>query len=477
MNSEYLRNMLAHYQHETQTEKFNNDFIYLRSSDDLIGYFEDTCKALEIIDGIKFKRAYIETDRFEVEKMLSHLNIEESKLDLVKIDFEFTDSEETKEFTFKIFYPKLVNGFYFYLNGNRYYPIWQVVDKNTYNSKNVVVLKTLLFPLVLVRYAATFEDDTGKEWNFNDYRLHIFRQKQPTMLYLLAKYGIHETLSKFGFDESDVKFASSGTKLKDYVSFQVSKIKKTSIFFSKRLIENEEYSWIVAGIMFLLNNRVDEELFFSKEYWVKRIGMLYAKNTAVQMEKGNKILLSLERIFDERTKKNLVELDDDEKQSVYDIINHLVHNFQYYNEIDIYDLHHKRLRFHEYLINPFLTSLSGSTYRLMSSKIITVSTMESIFRNISPFFIIKKMLSSDLLRYSNNVNDMSLFGSMLKFTKRGPQSIASSSSSIVEIGYRDNQPSFIGKISLVQSSAGDPGKQPKVCFTALEAPVVLQGAI
>jgi hypothetical protein len=62
-----------------------------------------------------------------------------------------------------------------------------------------------------------------------------------------------------------------------------------------------------------------------------------------------------------------------------------------------------------------------------------------------------------LLRYNNAVNGIDLFNSALKASFKGPQSMVTGSTSNVGVRYRGLHQSYIDKISLTFSSAGDPG--------------------
>ena len=110
----------------------------------------------------------------------------------------------------------------------------------------------------------------------------------------------------------------------------------------------------------------------------------------------------------------------------------------------------------KYLVFPLLLKFSNSTYRILNSKNPTFNMLKSIF-NISPGFIISKLVSNELLRYNGATNSIDLFTSALRFTYRGPQSMSSKSGSSVSVKYRGIHSSYIGKVSLTASSAGDPG--------------------
>ena len=68
-------------------------------------------------------------------------------------------------------------------------------------------------------------------------------------------------------------------------------------------------------------------------------------------------------------------------------------------------------------------------------------------------FIVKANRTSELIRYNNSTNDINLFGSMLRYTFKGPQALTKT----ISMDKRDLHPSYVGRLSLIASSAGDPG--------------------
>ena len=64
------------------------------------------------------------------------------------------------------------------------------------------------------------------------------------------------------------------------------------------------------------------------------------------------------------------------------------------------------------------------------------------------------MITNELLRYDNSCNSANIV-SKLRISQSGFQSQFSSGA--VKIEYRTNHHSFIGKIGLLETSAGDPG--------------------
>ena len=65
-------------------------------------------------------------------------------------------------------------------------------------------------------------------------------------------------------------------------------------------------------------------------------------------------------------------------------------------------------------------------------------------------------MNNELIRYSDAVNDTSLFNTSLCVTFKGKGSITGGVGSVSD-KYRESHPTYIGNLSLVASSAGDPG--------------------
>jgi hypothetical protein len=439
-------------------EKFNEEFIYLKQKDDLLAYIGDICQALEVVDGIKFLGASINTDESTFKhrggKEGKWISVEESRLNLIKIKFQinFKDKEEIIEK--EIYFPKLINNFYFILNGSKYYPIYQIIDACTYKTPRSLTLKTLLMPIVIRNIKTDFTDINGVEFSSKVFTLDLFKSKTNFILYFLAKMGFDSVIDYFGFsndigvllqDDADISHP-------DFYFFGLTK--KIYLFVRKTVMETEFGSNFVGSLINACSGRMTIEELYNLGYWEKRLGSLFTKNTNAHLEKARKILISFERILDNGTKKNL-RISSEDKESVYSIVRWMIRNYtELYNQ-DNMDLANKRLRVTEYLIHPLLLKFSANTYRLLNSKSLSISKIKSIF-NISPGFVLKKIIVSDLLRYNNSVNTIDLFNSALRFSQRGPQSMADGGRTI-SVRFRGLHQSYLGRVGLTASSASDPG--------------------
>ena len=156
--------LYSQYQAENP-ERFNEDLIYIRHKEDVDSYFRDLFTTLNSIPGITF----LDMERVGEEKCAEYIqkrniSIEESRLDLIEARFKIEWEGEKKEVKLHLFIPKLVDDFFFLLNGNRYYAILQIADKNWYSVRNGIFLKTLLMPLGVRHKSMTIEAESGNEY-------------------------------------------------------------------------------------------------------------------------------------------------------------------------------------------------------------------------------------------------------------------------------------------------------------------------
>ena len=127
-----MQQALLYKEYQQQNpEQFSEDLIYIRHKEDVDSYFSDLFTTLNSIPGITF----LDMERISEEKCSEYIqkrniSIEESRLDLIEARLKIEWEGEKKEVKLHLFIPKLVDDFFFVLNGNRYYAILQIADKN-----------------------------------------------------------------------------------------------------------------------------------------------------------------------------------------------------------------------------------------------------------------------------------------------------------------------------------------------------------
>jgi hypothetical protein len=467
--------LYTQYQNDNPEKDFNDNLIYWREKDNVSECLKDVFSALEVIPGITFNGIEIETDESKFPANLSYNDIEISRLDLAKIYFTIELQGNREDITLNIFLPKLIDRLFYQLNGNLYYPILQLVDRGTYITKKMFTLKTLLMPLVFRRDTfLTSTDIYGNEYTDMTYILDLFKNKINIFKYFFANRGITETFTYFDVNEKIFLASKDDLKDVDLENYRTHEIKGTT-----GICILAEYQWLnenphYHGALFasLLDALTGTQRKIIEEdnivQWRKKLGKYFTQNSNGFEEKADKILISLERILDQRTKKNLVHVKASDKDDVYAILRWMMREYKTLIMIDGMDVRNKRIRVAEYLIHPLLLKFSENTYRLLNSKNLTFKNVIGIF---NPFiynennvksrpqinFLIKKLVTNELLRYVNLVNSFDLLIA-LRWTNRGPQSLTDRGKKTdISLKYRGHHPSYVGRIGLSAASTGDPG--------------------
>ncbi len=477
-----LRKAYQYIQDETEKkEPFNQDIIDFKKNEDIPYIISNICRGLDVIDGFKF----LDVDMYKpdevynpnIVKSLLAKNkskdymiypIEQSRYMIIDIHYELSapndDGEiETKDCHTKVFYPELLSGQYFSLKNNRFFPVMQLANAEFYRSQDAVVLKTMFMPLKIKSSYVKLKD-LGKVFGregFKTRRLEavLFSKSITVFKYFFAKFGIQETMRRFGLD-SHMEFLFEEWKNidPDDSKYYFRCTKKITLAVDKNWFHadinvNPMLTECVVSVFNKSMIKVDK--FYDTNYWYKRLGSEFTTNGNRREAKAKSIILSLERILDDTTKSTL-RLDDKYKKDVYTMMQYMIVNYNTIIKVDNHNLANRRVRVAEYLLYPFTKKLSDSVYRLVNESKVKMQSLENIFSNIDEMFIIKRMSTIQLLRYSNNSSSLDLFASTLKASKSGPQTQAGSTANQGVLSKTINT-SYLGKIDTTATSSGDPG--------------------
>lgn len=450
-----IRNIYYNWYQSENKEQFNEDMIYYKEKENILYFIDAVCKGLEVIPNIKYLGSEVEPIRnvYKNTKAEKEIEIENSILQNIVMKFHITKGEEEKIVELEQFFPVLIDHQFFIINSSRYTPIYQLVDSGTYRTKKYLTLKTLIMPIMIEDKPETIEDVNGEKFKTKVLNLNLFTEKVNMFIYYFAKFGFRETIKFFDLEgKVDIVNLAEGEQyVEDCINFQVS----NSIGFNvdTNFIQNRNNVIILATLLGTFNSRIKMEKIEDKDYWVKKLGTVFTRNNSAQQEKGENILVSFERLLDVVTKK-ILRLPEKDKEDIYCIVKWMSKNFIELSKLDNMDLSNKRLRLYEYLVYPLLTKFSKGTYRLLNKKNPSLREIESILK-IPKGHLVSSLVKNETIRYVNTVNSYDLFSVALKATQGGPQSQFSGKSDNVR--YRSLHPSYMGKIDLVSTSAGDPG--------------------
>jgi hypothetical protein len=172
---------------------------------------------------------------------------------------------------------------------------------------------------------------------------------------------------------------------------------------------------VVGAFGTVCTNRVTLEQLDDPKQWIKKIA------NPANYEKGNNILKYFNRLLDKSTQK-ILKVPEYYSSDIYALLRWIMENFNDLRMKDNCDLANKRLRCNEYIASLLTKEFSRRLNRIISmGDKVTIDNIKELFR-FSGDILINKMHSSGILRFDDNVNDMS-FWSKFKYTNKGPHSL------------------------------------------------------
>ena len=433
-----------------KTERFNPDLLSHRDSESMVDHITDICRALEVIEYIKFLGIEVVDDESDLPFFDRVAEIDESRLMLLTLRFMASYNGEEKLVERQLLVPKLVDGHFFLINGVRYYPIYQLVDRGVFVKPKMYSLKTLLMPIKFKWKRMKAVDKNGCELAPFDFKLALFKQNLNPLAYFMARMGLTGTVMYFGHSDEDfaVVEADNDSIKEEADGWYWFKIDGDRYVMARKSAFQEQHDvdflWMVVQQLRSAKCHMEEPV-----EWAKVLGETFTKSASVE-EKAQKVLFSLERLLDEQTKRNMTEIAQEDKEDTYAILRWMLRTFDKHRHMDSMDLSNKKLQVWQFSL-PLLKMFSNATYRLINTKNLTLRTVVGVF-NIKQRFLIRKMLTGEQIRYSTHVNIMDLTGAALKVNLR-----ASSGESDIGDRERGIHQSHVGAISLITSSASDPG--------------------
>lgn len=446
-------------------------------------HIEDVWKSLEVVQGIKVvgfdyseHEADIDINRYifkrdkkkKRDERFDYKFIKDDRFGLLTAHLEVTLPETDKETNVTTYHvypikksiliPLMDEDGYFYLKGNKYYLIYQMVEKSTYTSSQSVTLKSLM-PIAVKRNiieasetlvsnitnesvkedSVDVQDVIGKTYKLPFYTVFVFKKEIPIILFYLA-HGLDFCLNFL--EVSDVlDIVSAIPDYDDYdefIYFQLSG--KCFIKVLRPMFEKYQYiQSIVGSLCYVTTNRVTINQLNDKRTWIKKIGN---GNT----DKGYDTLKFFNRLLDESTKK-IIRVHPYHVENIYTLLRWIMQNYQELRLKDNLDLKNKRLRCNEYIASLLTMEFSRRISRIISlGDKVTIENIREIFK-FPGEILIQKMNSSGILRFDDAVNDLDFF-SKFKYTSKGPHSLGVKNSNNIGVKYRDIHPSYLGYIDI-----------------------------
>lgn len=472
-----MLNFVAQY---SKQNVFSEDLIVTaRKNDNMLYYLEEICKAISAtIPNIKYINYNIVDERTKYPT--NFVELYDSIVYCVEFNFTITVGETSAHSKMILKIPKLIDNYYYYINGNRFYPIYQLTEATTFHKDESVVLKTLLSPIVLTRNQVTITDINGNEYPAYIIKLNMIKHKINFLLFFFSTIGFFNTLKFFeGYVENldGIFYIVSADKVnpasKDYIYFEINK--KIYLRVYAKLFDNNNIKTFTACILDLCKKRIRINEIRDKEYWKMILSKVFVKGNSINKAKPEMIIESFKRLYDNITKENIRKFEG-EKDNIYEVLRWLFSNFTKLLYRDNNNIYFKRVRLSEYQMAPIIRKINTKIYRILNSRDSAkdIKKYEEILTLPYPYspdgkikkgdrrpstVLIKSIINNNNTKYIDAVNDLDLFNIALKWTINGPSTTVGKSQkgNALAITQRSQSPSFIGKISLNTASAGDPG--------------------
>lgn len=432
----------------------------------------DIMETLEVLPYIKFK-GYEYTDRqseIDINKYVSKRDkgktkkekfdykfINDTRFGLLKCHLEISLPEKDKEtgapfihtypITKNIMIPYQDEKGYYHIGGKRQYLIYQLVEKSTYTNGAKVPLKSTM-PVPMLRVKYTTEDIFGNAYKLPLYKLEIFNKEVNVILLYLA-YGYDRGMDYLGMTNV-IDFIPDIPKEpdEDHLYFQLST--KCYLTVIKSLFEKYPYiQSVVAGFMDTSTNRTTIASLKNRRNWIKMI------SDRGSFDHGYNTLKYVNRYLDITTKK-MLKVHPINKTDTYAVLRWMMQHFNDLRKKDNMDFGNKRIRANEYVASLLSFDINKKINRVIKhGDNINITHLREIFKFKSDI-IMQKLNSSGILRFDDNVNDMTMW-SKFKYTTKGPHAAGNKNSNNVSVAMRDLNPSMLGYVDCLVCGNADPG--------------------
>ena len=337
------------------------------------------------------------------------------------------------------------NGYYV-IKGKKYYIIYQMVEKSIYNVGNKISLKSLM-PVDVRRVPKTIHDIHGNEYKVPLYTVVVVNRTIPAILFYMSK-GIRYTLDYLNLNGVIDFVETNDDEDTSKIYFQLSN--SCYMRVDRDMFESHTFvKSVVTGLIHISTNRVNMTILNDKAYWIRKLA------NPANYEKGLTVMKYFDRLVDVTT-SNILLIPDYYKGNSYSVIKWVMQHFNELRLKDNNDINNKRLRCNETISALLNTKFSERIKRVISlGEKATADNYLEIFR-FPGDILIQQMQSSGILRYDDEVNDMSIW-SKLKETTKGPHAMGEKNSNGVGIKARDIHPSMLGNIDIIVCGNSDPG--------------------
>lgn len=468
---------------ERSRPKFNDKF-FQKSDDDIIEDLKDvilSCQRDKFYT-IRVEKFEVIDDYAEIQRLLTGeetptISIKDSDLKILKVTYYTAIGNQEDTFDVLIAVPRVIDGAYIHLNGNDYFPLFQLVDGSTYNNTSSasaktqsITLKTNSNAVKMLRNFFEFKLSDGETFKkLASFSVYLFDHKVTLFEYYLARFGWYKTISEFKFDHV-IKVTEEDPQDDEYDTFIVQNSHmKTTIYISavRSVLDADRIlQSFVAAFIISINKYATKKFtldnIYNTDFWVCKLGFNFVSSETSVFTKGNAIIESLENSYDIPTQKRL-RLPDEIKSNIYSVLKWMASEFSYIRLKDNLDASSKRIRWSEYIAAMYIMIINLKLRRLPEKPDPNVEVLRIKQQlNTPPMALIAELQKSNLKGFRNMVNDRDSF-LQLKYTIKGPSGPGEGNGKKVAQNIRAVDISQLGIIDVNTSSASDPGVGGMLC--------------
>lgn len=486
-----------------------NDFFFQRNEDDIVNelmnviyscqrdnkYFTIRVHSYQVIDNYDDINRELFNYYEDLTKKKSkskkrdnqygYINLNDSCIKLLKVTYYLRDNTDEDYVDVLIALPRIVDKYYFKINGIMRSTLFQIVDGSTYNNGTSnakvpsITLKITFMAVRVTRYYNMIQTTSGEDLRLTYYHSRIFNKGVPAAKYILAKYGYYDGLRFMGFDSNSVFLTDHDPRNPNIYTFKAA----TGVYVNspKYLMDrNVLLQSVVITLCGSIAEGVPMRYLTTDEYWLRCLGIefnglsvdkladVYSgadKTITDPLDKGYSILDSFESIYDITT-RNSIKLPMEDKETTYHVLRWIMREFNALRMKNNLDIRYKKIRFAEYIASIYAMKIARGIYRISDmNKKATVGGIKKCIRT-DPCYLLTAITKSKMVSYRNMVSDMDSMQA-LKFTYKGVSGLGENSNNSIPDIYRSIHPSHIGRVDLDASSDGNPGITGTICPYAI----------
>lgn len=363
-----------------------------------------------------------------------------------------------------MYIPIIYDNYHYLIRGNKWSCPYQLTDALTYLGKgNSIILRTLTRAIKLSREASVITDAHGLDYKTFTFYTYVSNKKIPFLLYYFAYYGFFHTLEFFGVKDTVKLYNDCPLEPDSDVIY----FKFGQLYLG---VDRDEFNRVyelrqlVSTILALGRKNLILQQIRDAYYWRMTLGTYVSLTKSY--DQGAALLTTFACCADARTKYNIATIaGGSPKTNSFTILRWMFLNYSQLSNKNA-SIYNKRLRYAEYLVAPVTRECQTRLYRFLKTRpnmrdkkrlIDVFKPSPSLLCNAIIGKVKKKSQMLNVAKYSNQVNDLVLLSTALKWTASGPGSATEYSGHRVSAHFRNYAPNYVGKVDVLATPNGSVG--------------------